>query len=108
MDNDNNEIAVADETLVKTIDGIHYLLTAQELSEYNSRNSSSNVNKLALANLRQKRNKLISVCDWTTSTDSPLSEALINEWKIYRQALRDLPQKYTDNAVDVAWPSKPE
>ena len=46
--------------------------------------------------LRSIRDNLLSQCDWTQSPDSPLSEAKKEEWRLYRQALRDLPDTVTD------------
>ena len=41
--------------------------------------------------LRSKRNETLSKTDWTQGNDAPLSEEEKNEWKAYRQTLRDLP-----------------
>ena len=56
------------------------------------------------------RNSLLASSDWTQSNDSPMNELKINEWAIYRQALRDMPETY-DSATslsDIIWPTKPE
>ena len=37
--------------------------------------------------LRVERDKLLTACDWRASSDVTLSD----DWKTYRQALRDLP-----------------
>ena len=57
--------------------------------------------------LRHMRNILLRESDWTQFTDSPLSESKKNEWKIYRQNLRDLPATESDpeNATFPAMPS---
>ena len=56
--------------------------------------------------LRHMRNGLLRESDWTQFTDSPLSESKKNEWKIYRQELRDLPA--TESAPENAtFPTKP-
>ena len=64
--------------------------------------------------LRNYRNKLLAVSDWTVLPDSPLSESKKNEWKTYRQALRDLPSKVTPKFLpnspridESAFPTKP-
>ena len=59
--------------------------------------------------LRKKRNILLSQSDWTHLDDSPLTDAKKNEWKEYRQELRDLPQKFkeVDNIDDVIFPIPP-
>lgn len=54
--------------------------------------------------LRRKRNMLLFNSDWIVSIpDSPLSVEKIEEWKVYRQALRDLPASETP-----VWPTPPE
>ena len=62
---------------------------------------------------RDYRNNLLAQCDWTQSADSPLSDSKKDEWKTYRQKLRDLtktadpksgPPPYIDN---VTFPTKP-
>ena len=39
---------------------------------------------------RDYRNNLLAQCDWTQAADSPLSDSKKDEWKTYRQKLRDL------------------
>ena len=43
--------------------------------------------------LREERNRLLAVSDWTQSKDVTLSNE--SAWKTYRQALRDLPASAT-------------
>jgi hypothetical protein len=57
----------------------------------------------AWSRLRTKRNTLLTKCDWTVLGDSPTSTAA---WKVYRQALRDLPANTTD-PFNVDWPTPP-
>ena len=57
--------------------------------------------------LRMERNVKLSNSDWTINNDSPLSQEKIEEWKVYRQALRDLPANTTDPENPV-WPQAPE
>ena len=59
--------------------------------------------------LREKRDFLLSRCDWTQMPDSPLSDTKKAEWAAYRQKLRDLPLDYSDSDDygDVIWPIKP-
>ena len=59
--------------------------------------------------LRVHRNNRLKSCDWTQTTDAPLSESKKAEWATYRQALRDLPSTYP-NVTDkdsVTWPAPP-
>lgn len=48
------------------------------------------------AELRDLRNQKLTECDWTQFSDVSLSEEQKNSWKVYRQALRDLPDNITD------------
>jgi len=60
--------------------------------------------------IRDRRDYLLSLSDWTQAADSPLSDLKKTEWATYRQALRNLPSNYTesDNYGDVVWPPRPE
>ena len=56
--------------------------------------------------LRAFRDKKLSLCDWTQMPDVHLSANTIQEWRTYRQQLRDI----TNNLVDpdlVDWPLEP-
>ena len=61
--------------------------------------------------LRIKRNRLLQETDWRASSDLIMSE----EWKIYRQRLRDItdgnaPDLNSDGTLDktsVTWPTPP-
>ena len=59
----------------------------------------------AIANLREKRNKLLAETDFWSNSDMTMSDAMTT----YRQALRDLPDGLTTVAdcEDVTWPTKP-
>lgn len=56
--------------------------------------------------IRQKRNQLLAECDWTQVPDAPLDDKEREEWKRYRQALREIPQRFS-KADDVVWPKRP-
>lgn len=57
---------------------------------------------------RERRNSLLKNSDWTVLPDSPLTEEKVAMWKVYRQELRDLFQKYsTQNPEKIIWPSAP-
>ena len=56
--------------------------------------------------IRQERDKKLSESDWTQSSDSPLTEQKRNEWKTYRQELRDMVNNI-NNISEVSWPVKP-
>ena len=64
---------------------------------------------------RLERNRRLTKCDWTQSSDSPLSSSKKTEWATYRQALRDLPASSSPTLDDmgglllssVTWPTEP-
>jgi hypothetical protein len=53
--------------------------------------------------LRNRRNALLSACDWRMVTDAPWDLA---PWEAYRQALRDLPDN-TEDPRKAVWPVEP-
>ena len=59
----------------------------------------------ALANLRQRRNSLLSATDFYALSDVTMSEDMTT----YRQALRDLPsgKDTVKKCEDATWPDKP-
>lgn len=60
--------------------------------------------------MRDRRNKELTASDWTQGDDSPLNDTKKAEWATYRQALRDLPDLYSEPLADrsaVLWPAKP-
>ena len=65
--------------------------------------------------LRKKRDQLLVETDIKALPDSPMTDSKRNEWKTYRQALRDLPANSTPklnnqeqlDESSVTWPTKP-
>lgn len=60
----------------------------------------------ALADLRERRNRLLAQSDFTQVPDAPLTEAQRELWRIYRQALRNLPETAADPTI-IDWPEAP-
>ena len=62
-----------------------------------------------IAWVRQRRDIMLSACDWTQAADSPLSDSKKAEWQTYRQALRDITSTYPNPSTndDVIWPTAP-
>jgi len=60
--------------------------------------------------LRTIRGGILIGSDWTQFPDSPLTNEKKAEWTTYRQALRDIPETYSDatSLDDIIWPTKPE
>ena len=66
--------------------------------------------QIAMQFVRDTRTGLLENCDWMSGSDVNMTD----DWKTYRQALRDLPANSTPNLDEnneltgVEWPTKPE
>ena len=58
------------------------------------------------ASARQKRDRLIAATDYLVTPDYPISDDRLVKVKIYRQALRDIPEQ-AGFPRTIAWPDKP-
>ena len=83
-------------------------LTQEEISQKTDELYAS----MPLQDLREKRNQLLTESDWTQIGDVVLADK--EEWKTYRQALRDLPSVSVNaaydvvgNLINVEYPMKP-
>jgi hypothetical protein len=87
------------------IDGVKVPFTPEEEEAWEAARVSweAGANDRALSKLRIKRNELLKASDWRASSDLTMSD----EWKAYRQSLRDLPATTADPA-NPTWPDKPE
>ena len=69
----------------------------------------------AIRLLREERNQLLSETDWVVARSIETGVAISNDWKTYRQALRDLPASATPkldssfklDLTSVTWPTEP-
>ena len=83
--------------------------------EYDPEKDMIEIENLRKEDIREKRNKLLAESDWTSMPDIPLSDEKRNEWKVYRQELRDITDNMgitidnfqTFNVNDIVWPTKP-
>ena len=91
----------------KLVNGILLDLTAQEITERQAEETAWTNGALdrALENLRFERNNLLKKTDWMANSDVTISD----EWKTYRQALRDFPSTLNDTTVlkTITWPTEP-
>jgi len=71
---------------------------AKQETEYTTRKAEEKATAI-----RTERDKLLAECDWRGVSDLTMSD----EWKLYRQALRDITSQATFPS-EVAWPTKPE
>ena len=58
------------------------------------------------ASARQKRDRLIAATDYLVTPDYPISTDRLAKVKIYRQALRDIPEQ-SGFPHTITWPDKP-
>lgn len=60
--------------------------------------------------VRRSRDQLLNLSDWTQVQDVKLSSEKIQEWKEYRQKLRDLTKEISKGTqyADVTFPDKPQ
>ena len=72
----------------KIKNGVRIDLTADEITALENRDTQWNNGALdrALTELRQIRNNILKATDWMANSDVTIS----NDWKTYRQALRDI------------------
>ena len=86
------------------IDGVSVQFTAAEESARDAEEQAwaDGANDRAAAQVREERDALLAVCDWRASSDVTMSD----EWRTYRQALRDLPAA-EGFPNTITWPTKP-
>ena len=58
------------------------------------------------ASARQKRDRLIAATDYLVTPDYPIEPDILAKVKIYRQALRDIPEQ-SGFPRSITWPDKP-
>jgi len=93
-------------TKTKIVDGIEIELTAEEEAQRDQEEADWNNDfDRTIKELRNKRNKLLAETDWMANSDVTMSD----DWKTYRQELRDLPSGLTtaQEVSAVTFPTKP-
>ena len=88
--------------MYKNVNGVTIKMTDEEIAEYNANlPTDAEILEEKWEFIRADRNAKLAATDWRASSDLTLSD----EWKTYRQALRDVPtQSDPDN---IAWPTEP-
>lgn len=56
--------------------------------------------------IREKRDRLLNESDWTQANDTALSQEMVEAYRVYRQALRDITSQ-EEFPYNVIWPEKP-
>ena len=91
----------------KLVNGIKVELTAEEIAQRQAEEQAwlDGAFDRAMADLRAKRNRLLSDTDYLALSDNILSA----EMTTYRQALRDITNGLTtvEEVNAVVWPAKP-
>lgn len=91
----------------KIVNGVEVELTDAEQAARDAEIKAYNdeAHTRAWVSLRIERNQKLADCDWRACSDVSLSD----NWKTYRQELRDLPSKYDDTSVQgtITWPTEP-
>ena len=93
-------------------DNVVYLHKIESLTDSEKTAAQTEVNNQTAARNREERNRRLAETDWMACSDVTMS----NDWKTYRQALRDLPTHSNwpnlkvpdiDGSGDNDWPVKP-
>ena len=87
----------------KVVDNVYIDLTPEEEAELDAQAEAFD---LDMDNVRAIRNGILSGSDWTQIGDATLGDHTAEEWRTYRQALRDVPQTYS-RVSEVVWPMDP-
>ena len=95
----------------KLVNGIQVELTAEEIAQRQAEEAawSAGAFDRAIADLRQRRNGLLSSSDWTQLPDTTLTNDEKTAWMNYRTELRNITNGLTtvEQVNSVAFPTKP-
>ena len=93
------------------INGVQVPFTAEEEAQRDAEEQAWNEGAFdrAIADLRQRRNTLLSASDWTQLPDTTLTTAEKTAWMNYRTELRNITNGLTtvEQVNSVAFPTKP-
>ena len=94
----------------KLVNGQVVPLSAEEIAQRQQDETAWNNGAFdrAMADLRSKRDRLLTSCDWVMMSDSPIADK--TSWETYRQSLRDITNGLTTVAdvEAVTFPTKPD
>jgi hypothetical protein len=90
---------------MKNVNGVNVPFTAEEETARDAEEQAWTDGQPAreMEQIRNHRNGLLVETDWRATSDLTMSD----EWKTYRQELRDIPASNTVYE-NVTWPTKPE
>ena len=93
----------------KLVNGIQVELTPEEIAARQAEEAAWEAGAFdrAMANLRERRNRLLAECDWVMISDSPIADK--TDWQTYRTDLRDITEGLTtvEEVNAVVFPTKP-
>ena len=93
----------------KLVNGIQVELTPEEIAARQAEEAAWEAGAFdrAMADLRERRNRLLAECDWVMVSDSPIADK--TDWQTYRTDLRDLTEGLTtvEEVNAVVFPTKP-
>ena len=93
----------------KLVNGETIQLTAEEEAQRDAEEQAWNDGAFdrAMADLRERRNRLLAECDWVMVSDSPIADK--TNWQTYRTDLRDITEGLTtvEEVNAVVFPTKP-
>ena len=87
----------------KIVDNVYVDLTEEEEAEIAADIEAMD---LDLGFVRSQRDGMLVFSDWTLIGDAALGDHTAEEWRTYRQALKDIPQTYS-RVSEVVWPNDP-
>ena len=94
---------LSDPPRYKMLNGEVVQLTQEEVDQITTDQEASDLN---MGPVRSQRTSLLLNSDWTQIGDATLGDHTAEEWRTYRQALKDIPQNYTRQST-VVWPEDP-
>lgn len=80
------------------------LLTKIEIIDGVASLNENVIHNNGMAEIRNVRNKLLSESDWIVTASLERGEGVPDDWKEYRQALRDITKQQLGS---ISWPTKP-
>tara|TARA_R100000773_G_C4188929_1_gene95556 strand:+ start:584 stop:865 length:282 start_codon:yes stop_codon:yes gene_type:complete len=90
----------------KLVNGVVVPLTSDEIKDLETRKAAApSETDIKWMQVRNERNRLLSETDWVVTKASETGVAVSDDWKTYRQALRDVPTQ--SDPENITWPTKP-
>jgi len=91
----------------KMVNGVLTPMTNAEIAQLQASDpSESEITAQKWVMVRAERTRKLQETDWVVTKASETGVALSDEWKTYRQELRDLPATQTD-VDNITYPTKP-